>query len=318
MRLPAPTPALIAPDPENARVRVRGLRKRYGAVEALRGLDLDVGPGEIVGLLGPNGAGKTTALECLAGLRQADEGCLEIGGRDVRSCPREVRQNLGVVPQSPSLPEELTAREVLELFAAFYRNPVPEGVVIERYGLASFVARPCGQLSGGQRQRLSVALAAINDAPVVLLDEPTAGLDPESRRGLHYELRRMRAEGRALLLATHDLPEAEALCDRIIIVSHGRVAAAGSPAQLRAGVEGWSVALGVRDPLPRAMGELLPGAEAMEHTAAGLRFRTRLPSTIAAAVTLAETHGGALLSLEVRAASLEEVYLRCLAEGEGG
>jgi ABC-2 type transport system ATP-binding protein len=316
MRSPAPPAALPAPDAGRARVRVRGLRKRYGTIEALRGLDLDVGPGEIVGLLGPNGAGKTTALECLAGLREADEGELEIGGRDIRAAARDTKEHLGVVLQSPSLPERLTPREALELFAAFYRTRVEGETLVARFGLEAFSDRPCGLLSGGQRQRLSLALASVNNAEVLLLDEPTAGLDPEARRGLHDELRRLRGEGRALLLATHDLAETEALCDRIVIVSRGRVVASGTPAELRSGAEGWTVTLVTRGWLPEDVVAGLPGAEAVERTEAGLRFRTRAATTLAAAVTLAETRGGGLVALDVREASLEDVYLGAVG-GEG-
>jgi ABC-2 type transport system ATP-binding protein len=227
-------PASADPSVQPA-LAVRGLAKRYGPVQAVRGIDFDVAGGEIVGLLGPNGAGKTTTLECVLGLIEPDAGTIAVQGS---SDPSAYRARIGAQLQSTALQDKITPREALGLFAAFYPTGVPSAQLIDRFGLAEKADARFDTLSGGQRQRLGLALAFVNDPQLIVLDEPTAGLDPASRRALHELIRASRREGRAVLLSTHYIDEAATLCDRIAIVDHGQVVATGTPGELvkRAGI----------------------------------------------------------------------------------
>src|SRR5215213_10103077 len=171
---------------------VRNLRKSYGAVEAARGVTFDVESGEIFGLLGPNGAGKTTTVECVIGLRDPDDGVIEICGVDARREPAAVKQMLGAALQSTELQDKITPREALGLFGSLYRNRFQPTELIERFSLQAGADKPFDSLSGGQKQRLALALAFVNRPNIVFLDEPTAGLDPLSRRELHAEIERMK------------------------------------------------------------------------------------------------------------------------------
>ncbi|MEO7599449.1 MAG: ABC transporter ATP-binding protein, partial [Opitutus sp.] len=219
-------------NPAQHQVVVRNLKKSYGAVAAVRGVTFQIEPGEIFGLLGPNGAGKTTTLECLVGLRDADSGELEVCGLDVRKQPREVKQKIGVALQSTALPDQITPREALKLFGAFYRERTDPATLLQRFALTEKADARFSTLSGGQRQRLALALAFVNRPELVLLDEPTTGLDPQSRRELHDEIARMKQDGHTVLLSTHYLEEAERLCDRIAIIVAGQIVATGAPRDL--------------------------------------------------------------------------------------
>ena len=220
-----------------AAVTVRDLRKSYRAVEAVRGISFAVSRGEVFGLLGANGAGKTSTLECLLGLRRPDGGALELAGVDLRRHPGEARRKIGAVLQTTLLPERITVREAVRLFAALYPAPVPAAALLERFGLTALAEARFEGLSGGERQRLALALAFVGRPEVLVLDEPTAGLDPVVRASLHAEIRRARAEGCAVVLSTHYMEEAEALCDRIAILAGGRILAEGAPQALLARVE---------------------------------------------------------------------------------
>jgi ABC-2 type transport system ATP-binding protein len=222
----------VPPAPKPASVNVRDLKKRYGSVDALRGLGFEVSAGEVFGLLGPNGAGKTTTLECILGLRQPDSGTIEINGLGLRENSRQVMQIVGAQIQGATLQDKITPRRALELFAGFYRNPVPIEGLVEQFGLGEKRDSPFITLSAGQRQRLFLALALVNDPRLVVLDEPTAGLDPRARRELHGLIASMRSHGRTVILSTHDLDEASSLCDRVGIIDHGCIVAAGTPAAL--------------------------------------------------------------------------------------
>jgi ABC-2 type transport system ATP-binding protein len=214
------------------KVRVTDLRKRYGALEAVAGVSFDIHDGEVFGLLGPNGAGKTTTIECVLGLTIPDSGSIDVCGIDARRHPVAVRQKVGAALQTTSLHDRITPREALHLFGSFYLNHLPADTLIERFSLGPKADVPVDTLSGGQKQRLALALAFVNNPELVFLDEPTAGLDAHSRRELHAEIQTMRRDGHTVLLTTHDLDEAELLCDRIAIVSKGRIVATGSPKDL--------------------------------------------------------------------------------------
>jgi ABC-2 type transport system ATP-binding protein len=215
-------------------IAVQNLSRRFGAVQALSGVSLDVAAGEIFGLLGPNGAGKTTTLECILGLIRPDEGRVEICGIDALSAPRQAREKIGAVLQTTGLQDKITPREALDLFAAFQRAPLKTEALLQRFGLVEKADAAFENLSGGQKQRLALALAFVADPQALLLDEPTAGLDPQMRRDVQDHIRAMRDSGHAVLLATHDMHEAEKLCDRIAVIARGRIVAVGTPQELAA------------------------------------------------------------------------------------
>jgi len=211
---------------------LRHLRKTYGDVVAVDGLDLEIRPGECFGLLGPNGAGKTTTIEICEGLTEPDAGEVLILGRRWGAHDRELRELLGISLQETQFAEKLTVAETVRLFRSFYpRGPEPADV-IELVQLDEKAGARVGQLSGGQRQRLALACALVGDPELLFLDEPTTGLDPQARRQLWELIERFRAGGRSILLTTHYMEEAERLCDRVAIVDHGRVIAQGTPREL--------------------------------------------------------------------------------------
>jgi ABC-2 type transport system ATP-binding protein len=208
------------------------LRKRYGAVVAVDGLSLTIARGECFGLLGPNGAGKTTTIEILEGLLVPDEGRVEVLGLGWRTHEAELRQRLGIQLQETQLSDKLTVRETLRMFRAFYRRGRSVDELLSMVDLDSKADSWVGKLSGGQKQRLSAACAMAGAPDVIFLDEPTTGLDPQSRRQLWDLLRRFRADGGTILLTTHYMDEAELLCDRAAIVDQGKVIALDTPGAL--------------------------------------------------------------------------------------
>src|SRR3954471_3221603 len=214
-------------------IQCRDLRKTYaGKVEAVRGLNLEIQVGECFGLLGPNGAGKTTTIEILEGLLAPTSGEVSILGHHWNENEREMREWLGISLQETRLSEKLTVRETIELFASFYRQPRPTAEVMEQLQLTEKADSWVGKLSGGQRQRLAVATALVCNPRILFLDEPTTGLDPQSRRQLWDIIRVFQRKGGTVLLTTHYMDEAERLCDRLAIVDHGQVIAEGSPPDL--------------------------------------------------------------------------------------
>jgi ABC-2 type transport system ATP-binding protein len=211
---------------------VRGLRKQFPKVLAVAGVDLTVAKGEVFGLLGPNGAGKTTTLEIIEGLTPADAGEIEIFGLNWRKNAQEIRARIGVQLQATSLFNKITPREALDLFGSYYPKRRATEELLELVQLKDKANAYTITLSGGQAQRLALALALVNDPEVVFLDEPTAGLDPQGRRSLWEVVRTMKAEGRTTILTTHYMDEAEALCDRLAILDHGKILRSGTPAEL--------------------------------------------------------------------------------------
>lgn len=223
-------------------IRCRDLVKHYPArpepVRAVNGLNLEVMRGECFGLLGPNGAGKTTTIEILEGLLAATSGAVEVLGQRWSDASNELRQRLGITLQETRLADKLTVREVAVLFRSFYERGNEPMVVLEKVGLVEKQDSYVSRLSGGQRQRLAIACALVGDPELLFLDEPTTGLDPQSRRQLWDIIRDLKKQGRTILLTTHYMDEAEKLCDRVAIVDHGRVIALGTPAELIARVGG--------------------------------------------------------------------------------
>ena len=300
-----------------AQVIVRDLWKRYDGIDAVQGASFEVAAGEVFGLLGPNGAGKTTTLECLVGLREPDRGTLEVGGVDARLHPAEVKQRVGVALQSTALPDQITPREALRLFGSFYRQRVEPALLLERFALTEKADARFDSLSGGQRQRLALALAFVNDPTLIVLDEPTTGLDPQTRRDLHLEIARMKREGCTVLLSTHQLAEAESLCDRSAIIDRGRVVATGTPQELIARSSALqSVSVTANPPLAREKLARLPGVRDLEDEGAGVRFRTAdATATLAGLSRLLAEERAELVELRVSKASLEDVFLRLTRDG---
>jgi ABC-2 type transport system ATP-binding protein len=296
----------------------RDLRKRYPArpnpVDAVNGLDLEVEQGECFGLLGPNGAGKTTTIEILEGLLPETAGQVEVlGERWGNGDNRALRQRLGISLQETKLAEKLSVRETVVLFRSFYDRGLDPDVAIEAVGLTEKAAAWVGKLSGGQKQRLAIAIALVGDPELLFLDEPTTGLDPQSRRSLWDILRKLRAQGRTILITTHYMDEAERLCDRVAIVDHGKVIAQGTPAQLIAQIGGEHLiefsADGVTLEEPELLG--LPSVVRARREEDGLWSLTVAAPhlTLPALLEHLHTHGGNLAHLVTRHASLEDVFV---------
>ena len=210
-------------------LRVRGIRKTYPKVVAVAGLDLEVQRGEVFGLLGPNGAGKTTTLEMIEGLTVPDSGTIELLGQEWKHHGRAIRARIGVQLQGTSLFNKITPREALTLYGSYYPRRRPASELLELVQLTDKADAYHVTLSGGQMQRLALALALVNDPELVFLDEPTTGLDPQARRGLWDVVRKMKGEGRTVILTTHYMDEAEVLCDRLAIIDHGQLLTEGTP-----------------------------------------------------------------------------------------
>ncbi len=299
------------PAPVPAAVEVRDLSKRYGQVEAIRGVSFEVAAGEIFGLLGPNGAGKTTTLECILGLRRPDAGSIALGGVDAIVQPGRAKLLVGAQLQDAALQDPITPRQALRLFAAFYRAPAGVDDLIGRFALSAKADAPYASLSSGQRQRLFLALAFVNRPRLVVLDEPTAGLDPQARRQLHRIIAGVRAAGQTVLLSTHDLAEAGHLCDRIGILDGGRLVAVARPAELVArGATPPRVAVKTARPLTAAQVGALPAVVACQPREGGwLLGTTDASRTIIALAKLLEAEANPLLDLQIERPSLEDVFI---------
>jgi ABC-2 type transport system ATP-binding protein len=296
-------------------IQCRDLRKTYdGKVEAVRGLNLEIQIGECFGLLGPNGAGKTTTIEILEGLLAPTSGEVRIFGRTWDENEREMREWLGISLQETRLSEKLTVRETIDLFASFYREPRPSVEVMEQLQLTEKADSWVGKLSGGQRQRLAVATALVCNPKILFLDEPTTGLDPQSRRQLWDIIRAFQRNGGTVLLTTHYMDEAERLCDRLAIVDHGQVIAEGSPADLinRLGghhVVEFSVSGSNGAGLPPWRS--LPSVESFRDDEGMIALNVKQPHlTIPALLDAIGKQGGELQHLTTRQASLEDVFVR--------
>ena len=290
-------------------LRLSGVRKRYGDVEAVRGIDLMIASGGVFGLLGPNGAGKTTTLEIIEGLRLPDEGTIQYGSWDLLAEPHIARERFGVQLQQSAFFELLSVDETIDLFASFYEKPLAPDLLIARVELEDKRSAYVQQLSGGQRQRLAVAIALVNDPEVVFLDEPTAGLDPQARRNVWDSVLELKKEGRTVVLTTHYMDEAEVLCDRLAIMDHGRILDEGTPRDLIARHRpGAIIEVDRSVPIPPDLS--LPGLERVETGPEAIVLVTeRLDRTLAALASWAGTEGVALTSLRTRTATLEDVFL---------
>ncbi|MFI7247795.1 ABC transporter ATP-binding protein [Micromonospora chalcea] len=283
--------------------RAEQVSRRYGDVLALDRVDLTVRAGELVGLLGPNGAGKSTLINLLVGLRRPTGGRVELCGGDPRA--PESRRQLGVTPQETGLPGTLRVGEVVDFVSAHFPDPVPRGELLDRFGLADQVRRQTGGLSGGQRRRLAVALAFVGRPRLVVLDEPTTGLDVEARHALWDAIRGFHADGGTVLLSSHYLEEVEALAQRVVVIGHGRVLADDSVAAIR-GIVGVRRVSMVADDLPP-----LPGVVATERADGRVHLLTTDADQLVRDLV---TAGVAFRDLEVRPTSLEEAFLAITAD----
>jgi ABC-2 type transport system ATP-binding protein len=290
---------------------IHDLVKRYGPVEAVRGVSFEVPAGEIFGLLGPNGAGKTTTLECIVGLRQPDSGSIWICGIESATAPDQIRQRIGVALQSTALQDRITPREALTLFGSFYPSHAEARELIDRFALGEKADDPFDSLSDGQKQRLALALAFVNKPEVLFLDEPTAGLDPHSRRELHQSILRMQEEGRTVLLTTHYIEEANVLCNRVAIIDHGRVVAMGKPDELIAQSRALPrILLSTARPVNLRQFQELPGVAGAEIVETGVELKAAsVARTVIDSVQLLEQQHNELLDLHVRRPSLEDVFI---------
>jgi ABC-2 type transport system ATP-binding protein len=298
-------------DANSAVVRVEGLRKRYGDLAALRGITFEIQAGEVFGLLGPNGAGKTTTIEVLEGLRQPDGGTVRVCGMDPAREQTALKERIGAQLQATVLPDKIRVEEALALFASFYRESASLEMLLERFGLAEKRRAFFEKLSGGQKQRLALALAMVNNPELVLLDEPTVGLDAQLRRDIYALIERFREERRTTLLTTHYIEEAERLCDRVAIIDHGQVIALGTPRELvlHSG-KGARIEVSLAKPVsPDRLKQLDAVVDCREVD--GQYFLHAHPTAVAVAalVRFLAIEGNALLDLHIAQPSLEDVFV---------
>ena len=301
-------------------IQCRDLRKTYdGKVEAVRGLNLEIQTGECFGLLGPNGAGKTTTIEILEGLLEPTSGEVSILGHSWRENAREMREWLGISLQETRLSEKLSVRETIELFASFYREPRSSDEVMDQLELTEKADAWVGKLSGGQRQRLAVATALVCNPKILFLDEPTTGLDPQSRRQLWDIIRGFQRDGGTVLLTTHYMDEAERLCDELAIVDHGQIIAEGSPADLIERLGGHhvvefavsTIGNGSSDGTALETWRALPSVESVREEDGMVALSVKEPHlTIPALLAEIGRQGSELQHLTTRQASLEDVFVR--------
>jgi ABC-2 type transport system ATP-binding protein len=292
-------------------IEVSEVRKAYGAVQAVDGVSFEVAAGEIFGLLGPNGAGKTTIMEMLEGLHPPDSGTLRVLGLDVARHPAAIKERIGVQLQTAALFPQLKVEELLGLFGSFYRHAAPVEALLRGLDLEEKRSAQSKHLSGGQRQRLSVALALVNDPEVVFLDEPTTGLDPAARRGLWDLILSLKSQGRTILLTTHYLEEAEAICDRVAIMDHGKVLDIGTSTELIA--RRFTEKAIQFDAVPALTAATLAGlphvTRVSRENGITLLYTKKVPETIGGLLRATAAAGVEPGNLLVRRATLEDVFL---------
>ena len=303
---------MLNPKPqEPLAVRCRGLKKSYGDVKAVDGLDLTVARGECFGLLGPNGAGKTTTIEILEGLTQADEGEVEILGESWRMHPQSLRERIGISLQETQLNDKLTVLETLWMFRSFYKKGRTPDELMRQLSLEEKRNARVGKLSGGQKQRLAVACALVGDPEILFLDEPTTGLDPQSRLELWEQITLFRQTGGSVLLTTHYMEEAHRLCDRVAIVDHGKLISLGTSLELIASLHGSNVVEFATEPdLPTEVVESLPAVHSVRRRGNALALTVdSLPASVPALLSAIERAQVKLVSLSTHQATLEDVFV---------
>jgi ABC-2 type transport system ATP-binding protein len=297
---------------------VNEFRKLYGGFVAVDGITFDVQQGEIFGLLGPNGAGKTSTLECLEGLRAADGGSLFVAGVDPVKDPRKLRNVIGVQLQSSGLPETITPNEAMKFFCA-YHGVTPRYELLERLGLGEKRSAQFHQLSTGQQRRLSLALAVAHDPQVLFLDEPTAGLDVASRVELHDLMRERQTQGTTIILATHDMAEAEEMSDRVAILLNGKIATVGSPLEITtAGANLTKVSVRSKASTLLQNGQSIPAvSQSSVRDDYAIYFSTDIGQTVGAVIDTIEAADDSLIDLRVERPSLEDRFLEITSTPTG-
>jgi ABC-2 type transport system ATP-binding protein len=294
-------------------IEVAGLKKNYGALQAVKGVDFEVCAGEVFGLLGPNGAGKTTTVEILEGLRPRSGGRVSVLGCDPEVQTKQLKDRVGVCLQSTRLQDKLKVREAMELFAAFYTRTVDTTHLMKRLQLWEKREAQYSTLSGGQKQRLALALAMLNDPQVLFLDEPSSGLDPQARLEIHSLVQDLRAEKRTILLTTHYIEEAEKLCDRVAIVDEGRIIAIGTPREIQERtLANSTIEIDCERPLPA--GDLPQWQNAEKIAVDEQRMKiavvsTRPARTIVDMVKWLDEMGIELADIHIKRPSLEEAFI---------
>jgi len=296
---------------------VTDFRKAYGDFVAVSGVSFTVSRGEIFGLLGPNGAGKTTTLECLEGIRNGDGGQLNILGVDPSREPHKLNKLIGVQLQTSGLPADMTVDEAMKFFSA-YHGVAPRYDLLDRLGLQEKRRTKYSQLSTGQQRRLALSLAVAHDPPVIILDEPTAGLDVATRTELHTLMQELRAQGRTIILATHDMAEAEKLADRVSILLRGKIVATGSPIELTATGSGFTkVSVRTEQSLLERNGASFPAVAKKsvldDYT---IYFSADPGPTVSAILDYLHTEGDKLIDLRVERPTLEERFLEITTPGD--
>ena len=301
----------------SAAIEIRGLRKSYGNVEAVRGIDLTVSEGEVFGLLGPNGAGKTTTVEIVEGFRRRDAGSVSVLGFDPASGARKLKQQIGIVLQSTGVDPYLTVAETIDMFRGYYPSPRPRDEVIELVGLTDKRDAKVTKLSGGQHRRLDVAIALAGDPRLLFLDEPTTGFDPGARRSAWEVIKNLAALGKTIFLTSHAMDEVEYLADRVAIIAAGRIVAQGSPSTLAGRQKAATV---VKFQLPADATELPAQLrQGAVVDGASIEVTTNDPTrTLYELTTWAIQAHISLEALEVARPSLEDVYLEITQEAAAG
>ncbi|MBI3180873.1 MAG: ABC transporter ATP-binding protein [Myxococcales bacterium] len=292
-------------------IEVKGLVKRFDDVVAVDGIDLQIAQGECVGLLGPNGAGKTTTVEILEGLLPPSAGEVCVLGRSWATQAEEIRPRIGVALQETRFYEKLTVRETIELFRSFYRSGLEVDEAARLVQLEEKARAQVGKLSGGQRQRLALAVALVAEPELLFLDEPTTGLDPQSRRAMWDIIDSLKGRGRTVVLTTHYMEEAQVLCDRVVIVDHGKVVAQGTPAALIASLGGEQIIEFCTEPRldPASLHSLPSLVRVREKNGGALLSVRELHVALPALLLAASQEGTRLVELSTRHATLDDVFL---------
>jgi ABC-2 type transport system ATP-binding protein len=306
MSIAAPVEAAVAPNDSTNRpeivAQLQSVTKRYGFQSALNGISLELRRGEVVALLGPNGAGKTTAVRLLLGLIAATAGNVRVLGGNPRE--NRVRRHIGAMLQVARVPETLRVREHIDLFRSYYPNPLPLTEIVDRAQLEQIQDKFFGDLSGGQKQRVLFALALCGNPEMIFLDEPTVGLDIQSRRGLWQQIRQLAARGKTVLLTTHYLEEADALADRIVVINKGNIIAEGTPAEIKQLAAGKRIRCNTSLSIEAV--RVLADVISVEQDRDAIVIRTSQPEAVIRQLMMLDP---SLSGLEVTSAGLEDAFL---------
>jgi ABC-2 type transport system ATP-binding protein len=294
-----------------AAVAMQGLRKHYGEVRAVDGVDLVIAPGEVVALLGPNGAGKSTTVDMMLGLTRPDQGAVTIFGATPQEAVADGR--IGAMLQGGALPDDVTVGEIVRMIASLHRRPLPVSEALKRAGIEDLASRRCNKLSGGQKQRVRFAVALVSDPDLLVLDEPTAAMDVQTRREFWQSMREYTVTGRTVLFATHYLEEAESYADRVVFLRKGRVVADGSVAEVTALTAGRTIKAVIPDPIPELL-RALPGASDVELRADRVSISSKESDQTLRALLASFPHAR---DIEVTAFGLEDAFLTLTDDNEG-